>query len=367
MADQKTTDAALTNANKTYYEKKFLEDFGSKAAYYTAAPVKVKIPVHGGKTIEFTRYRKIKNLTSDNSDEFTATQLYASADVVTATLHERDGYIKLSRLADLTQIGGIDAPMRELRKTAVRTLDVMVRNDIGMMVADVASATSLNYQNMYHDDTSNTLHSTGITARVWSHDNTAGGDRFPMRHNKTRIAQSSLVTSFAKSAMTFKTLQDGSNYLFGKDIDTLEDGNYHAIGHPDVFYQLRTQSGFKGWFSPTTSEPAKRLPGEQGTLAGVKFMTTTLAYKFTLSGDTLSTASGDLYCTLLFGAEAYGTAEISGKSGGVKGYNFIIKTSGEGNTADPTNMIKTAGFSITNASKVLNKSAGVWLLTTSVV
>lgn len=362
MADQQSTQAALTSAVNTYYEKKILEDFDSKAAWYSSAPEVSMIPQGGGNIVQFTRYQKIDPLYSDNTDEFTATQMDLSAQIVTATLHERDGYVQLSRFATLTAISDIlDKASKKVQHAAVKTLDKLVRNDIGMCVADVAAASSVNMNNLAIDG--GTLNSTGITARLWSHDAAAAGDRFPMYHNKTRVAQSSLVTSIASSGMTIKTLQHGVSVLEEKDIPPLSDGNYKLICHPNVSYQITTNPGFKGWISPTSSDNAKTKPSEVGIVAGVMVENTTLGYKFPLSGDTLSTASGNMYCSLLFGEEAYGVAMVSGEQGR-QGFNFFLKQSGLETTSDPTNKKKQAAFSITGVGKVLNKSAGLWLLTT---
>lgn len=363
MADEQSTHAALSSAVNTYYEKRILQDFEPKTQFYRFAPVTTEIPLYMGKTVQFTRYRKIDPLYTDNSNEFAAHQSYLSAVIVSATLHERDSYVQLSELVALTAIGNaLDQAATKVQEQAVKTLDKLVRNDIGMMVADVANATSLNYANMAIDG--GTLNSTGVTSRVWSHDRAAGGDRFPMYHNKIRLAQSAQVTSFAASGMTIKTLQHGVSILMANDIPKLSDGNYMLITHPTVAYQMTTNAGFKGWFSHTTSDPARRDPTEVGIVAGVKIVHSTQAFRFPLSGDTMDVASGNLYCSLLFGQEAYGVTSLSSK-GGRSGFKFYLKESGPQSTNDPTNKIKQAAFSITAVAKVLNKSAGIWLLTTA--
>lgn len=360
MTDQQSTHAATSNAVKTYYSKRILKDFEKNTKFYQLAPVKEPIPMGSGKTIEFTRYRKIAGLRADNTNEFTAQQIYLSASIVQATLHARDGYVQLSRQAVLTSINNIlDRAAEKVKNSAAQTVDILVRNDIGIIVADVANASSLNMQNMAIDG--GTLNSTGITARVWSHERSAANDRFPVYHNKTRIAQSATVVSFAKSAMTVKTLQSAAQVLVGKDVDQL-NGSYHAIMHSYTAYQLTTTAGFKGWHSPTTTAPVSKLPTEATTeIAGIKIHVTNNAYCFPLSGDTMSTASGNLYATLIFGDEAYGVSEISGNGSGFK---FYLKESGPQSTNDPTDMIKQAAYSVFMVGKVLNKSAGLWVLTT---
>lgn len=364
MADQQSTHASLTSAVNTYYSKKALKSFEPKTKWYAAAPMKEPIPEGSGNAVQFTRYNKIAYLRGNDTDQFTAQQMYLSAETVSATLHERDGYVQLSRTAVLVSINRIlDKAMEKVSTAGAKTLDILIRNDIGMMVADVAAGSSLAYDNMAIDG--GTLNSTGITARVWSHNTAAAGDRFPMYHDKTRLAQSATVVSFAKSGMTIKTLQHGVKVLQGLDVDKI-NGVYKMITHPDMAYQITTNAGFKGWIAPTDANPAYKDPTIHGVVAGVQIETTTLALRFPLSGDTLSTSSGALYCSLLFGDEAYGCAEISGYAG-KRGFNMFLKQSGPQTTSDPTNKKKQAAFSVYSVGKVINKSAGLWILTTEQV
>ncbi len=88
MADQQSDHASITAVVGTFYSKKILQDFEASTVFYEACPVKEPIPVAGGKTINFDRYKKVDALYKDDSDEFTAQQLFLSAQSVTATLHE---------------------------------------------------------------------------------------------------------------------------------------------------------------------------------------------------------------------------------------------------------------------------------------
>jgi N4-gp56 family major capsid protein len=359
MVDQSSSDAALTNVVGTWYSKKVLQAFEPETAFYSAAPVKEPIPVAGGKTINFDRYKKVQALYSDDTTEFAAQQMYLSAETVTATLHERDGYIQLSRYTVLTaRNNALDQAAEKIKFAAAQTLDKLVRNDTGCIIADKASYSANAFDNLAIDG--GTLNSSGITARIW----TRRADGFPIYHNKTRILQSALVTSVAASGMTVKTLQDGVRRLESNDVPKLGDGNYRLICHPDVAYQLTTNAGFKGWMSPTSSEAMKMSPVRRDIVAGASIQSTTLGYKFPVSGDTLSTSSGNVYLSLLFGDEAYGVSEVSGNMGGSKGFQFFLKQSGPTTVSDPTNKKRQAAFSITAVGRVLNKSAGLWIVTT---
>jgi len=358
MTDQQSTHAALSPAVNIYYEKKILKDFEPEVAFFTHAPVKTMIPQFGGNIVEFTRYLKIAGNRQDNTNQFTARQTYFSATTVQATLHERDSYVQLSRFVSLTAISNaLDQAAMKMRQSGQKTINKLIRNDIGFAVADKALYSANMWQNLEIDG--GTLNSTGITARFWTMTVTDG---FPMYHNKTRLAQSSTIVAVAGSAMTIKTLQHGVKTLQGNDVEKL-GGTYKLICHPDVSYQITTNAGFKGWFAPTTAEPGKSDPTILGVVAGVSIINSTESYKYPVSGDTLSTSSGNVYGSLLFGEEAYGCSQISGE-GNRSGFNFYLKQSGPQSTNDPTNMIKQAAISCTAVGRVLNKSAGLWLVTT---
>lgn len=360
MADQQSTQASLSPAVGTYYSKLILKDFEPEVVWHTAAPLREDAPKGGGNVIQFTRYRKINPLFADNSDEFTAQQQYQSAQTLNATLHSRDGYVQISREVDLfARNRALDQIAKNVRRSAAKSVDTLVRNDIGFCVADKATYSAGMFDNMAIDG--GTLNSSGITARMW----TRRADGFPIYHNKTRVGQSATVVSIAASGMTIKTVQHGVSVLTANDADTLDGGMYNMIAHPDVTYQLSTNPGWKGWISPTSQETARKRPDEITIVAGVKVRNSTLGYKFPVSGDTLSTASGNVYASLLFGDEAYGVSTIGG-FGGRSGFEFFLKASGPQTTSDPTNMKKQAAFAITSVGRVINKSAGIWLVTTGV-
>ena len=365
MADQQTTHASLTDAINTYFEKKILEDFEPQTYFHSLAPIKVDMPQGSGKTVEFTRYKSIAAKRDDDADELTNYQTYLSAEVVSAVVHNRTQHVKLSRFVDLTAISNpLEQAMERVSDAARKTLDILVRNDIGIAVVDKASLSAVNMQNLKIDG--GELNHSGIAVKIWTVDGNGSSNArgFDLMHNKALLAQSSSVVALGKSAMTIKTLQAAVNTLEGRDVPTI-DGNYQAIMHPTSVYQITTGAGFKGWFSPTSSEAAKRSPVAEGVVAGVKIHKSTTAYRFPLTGDTLATSSGAIMGTLVFGKEAYGVVSIQGANDR-QGFNLFIKESGPQTTSDPANKIKTAAYSIFSGGKILNQNAGLWLITTEV-
>lgn len=366
MATQASGGTGLSPAVNIYYEKKMLEDFEPNTHFYSLAPVKRTIPKEMGKTIEFTRYNKLTPRYADDSSEASSNQVIQSTEVVTAVIRERSAYVDISRLADLTAIGGaLEQSMDNLEECARKTLDILIRNDIGMAVADIASLSAVNMQNLNIDG--GTLNHTGITVKLWTVDAGSGTNArgFDMMHNKGLIAQSTSVVSLAKSGMTIKTIQAAVNVLEGRDVPKI-NGAYHAIMHPTSLYQLTTSTGYKGWLSPTTAQPAKNSPAAIETISGVRLYSSTLAYRFPLSGDTLATSSGAIFGTLIFGKEAYGAIGLA-NVGGSKGFELNMAVSGNQSTNDVNRKLRQAGFLLYNVGKILNKDAGIFIITTEEV
>jgi len=99
---------------------------------------------------------------------------------------------------------------------------------------------------------------------------------------------------------------------------------------------------------------------EIGQVGGVRFVESADAPNYALSGDLFTaTNSGTVYGTIIFGPHAYGTTEIAGRANKQKGYEMYIKQLGSAGTADPVNQAATVGFKVTMASRILNKCAGV--------
>lgn len=118
--------------------------------------------------------------------------------------------------------------------------------------------------------------------------------------------------------------------------------------HPDTTFDLDDATG---WI-PVEKYPNKAdvMPGEVGSLAGVRFIETTNAKVFSSAG----VDSIDVYATLIFGANAYAITRISGKA-----LMNIVKPLGSAGTADPLDQRTTSGWKLTFIAKILQQS---WLL-----
>jgi len=283
------------------------------------------------------------------------TQVGLSTARVTAELIQRGAYSMVDELVDLTGRNPyIDYAVDLHAEEAAKTIDGYIQDVISFRVADVAKRSSLRVNH------GGTLNSSGIGVRLYS--GSDDGESFPIYANKARIATSATVVASTKSGLSYKMILHGVSVLEGKNAKPMNDGYWHGFLHPTSKYQLINSAGFKGWVKYTDASPARQYA--IGIIAGVKFMISSETQNFALSGDTLSTGSGTMHGTVICGRGAYGVSEIP-QSGQSRGFRMYIKKSGDQTTSDPVSQKMTVGWKATVAAKVLNKSAGVILLTTS--
>lgn len=353
MADQKTTDAAISAIFPQYYEKVALESLQPELRFYQFAE-KRPLPKNMGKTINFHRWRTPAAVTSNMTELTVPAQLYYSADSITTTVIQRGGYTMMDELVDLTAINpAVEEYAKMAGFQAARTVDTYIKQQVGFAVYKGATRSALHK--------GDAAPSTGITAKIWSGGSSENG--FHIYHNKTKLSESANVTSIAATAFTLKSVQHAVKVLKNNNAMPMSDGRYVCILHPEGEHDIQTNSGWKGWNQYTSNE--LMYAGEIGEIAGVRFVMTTDAPNYSLSGDTLSTASGNLHGAIIIGRGAYGVTEITG-SGQNRGFRLYIKRSGDQTISDPVSQKITVGFKTTIACRVLNKSAGVVVLYTAV-
>ena len=356
MAMQDTGDAGIAALMNTYYTKRALERLVPQLHFYESAE-KRPLPAGNGKTIDFYRWTNLSRIKSNLTELTAPTQVGLSSSRLTATLIQRGSYSMIDELVDLTARSPMVESQVDLHsEEAAKTVDGYIADVIGFRVADVAKRSSLRINH------GGTLNSTGIGVRIYS--GSDDGESFPMFLNKTRLATSSTVVGQSRTGMSYKTVLHGVSFLKSRNARPMGDGYYHGFMHPTTEYQLINSAGFKGWVKYTDPTPARQY--SVGIIAGVKFMISSEAPNFALSGDTLATSSGTVHGTIIVGRGAYSITEIP-KSGQSRGFRIYIKKSGDQTVSDPVNQKMTVGWKMTAAAKVTNKSAGVILISTSIV
>jgi len=119
------------------------------------------------------------------------------------------------------------------------------------------------------------------------------------------------------------------------------NASYIGICHPNTTYDLKDITGFVS--VEKYASTASVMEGEVGKVDEVRFVETTNAKVFTGEG----ASSIDVYSTIIFGSDAYGTTRISGEA-----MKNIVKPLGSGD--DPLNQRATSGWKATFVAKILN-------------
>lgn len=337
--------------SNSVYEKRGLERLLPKLRFWQFGD-KRPLPKRSGKTIQWFRYRRLSVVTSNMTELTVPSQVSLSADTITATIVQRGAYSQFSDLLDMTAIDNvIESASDIMGEQAAESVDRYIQEQVFMDVQNNSNRSSVNHA---------TAAKTGAGSKVWS--GTSAEDGFMLIHNKTLQTRSASIAGFAKTALSVRSVLDAVRYLRKNDVPTFPDGSYVGIIHPDVAFQLLTNDAWKSWNQYTT--PEKMFMGEIGAIGGVRFVESSALRSYDLSGDTFSTASGTLYGTLIVGQHAYGVTEIGGGDT-TQGFRMYLKTPGPHNTNDPVDQKSTVGWKMTMASRILNKTAGCIVLSTS--
>jgi N4-gp56 family major capsid protein len=89
------------------------------------------------------------------------------------------------------------------------------------------------------------------------------------------------------------------------------------------------------------------MEGEIGSYDDIRFVETNNAKNKV----GLGTGNIDVYCTLVFGANAYGITRVSGEA-----LKNIVKPLGSAGSADPLDQRATSGWKATFVAKILNEN-----------
>lgn len=119
--------------------------------------------------------------------------------------------------------------------------------------------------------------------------------------------------------------------------------SFVGIVHVNTVSDLEDQTG---WLPVENyANKSDLMPGEVGTLSGVRFCETTQAKVYADAGN----GGIDVYATLIFGANAYAISRIAGHT-----LENIVKPIGSSGALDPLNQRGTSGWKATFVCKILN-------------
>ena len=295
-----TTSDGLSDEMKTYYCD-YLIDLVEPELVHDLFAQKHPIPKNGGKTIEFRQWDTLPEMVTPLTEGVTPDGQSLSMSTVTATVEQYGGYVTLSDMLMLTAIDPVlIVATKAIASQAGRSLDTISREVLnsGTIVQYAEGQVSDRAQLAYTDETTN--------------------------HNLTARA--------IKMAVRFLESQDAPKI----------DGFYAGIVHPYCKFDLTND---EEWRKPHEYvDPENIYENEIGELYGVRFVQSSRAKKWEGAG----AGDVDVYSTLIMGADAYGTTEVTGG-----GLQHIVKQLGSAGTADALNQRATCGWKATKVTELL--------------
>jgi len=285
----------LSPEMKTFYDMNLIDE-ASALLVHDQFGQKRPIPANSGKTIEFRKFSPLAKATTPLTEGVTPDGKALNVQAVTATVSQYGDYIVQSDVLELTSIDNtIVEETKLLGRQAGLTLDTIVRNII-------VAGTNVNYCPKVAADRSE----TAVTSR-------------------------SALDTTAK--LTVKQVQKAVAKLRANNAPTI-NGDYVAIVHPYVAYDLMRDPE---WIDAHKyAQPENLYVGEIGKISGVRFVQTSEA---AIIKNSTCPSGLAVFCTLIFGDEAYGTTEITGG-----GLQTIVKQKGSAGTADPLDQRSSVGW-----------------------
>ena len=289
-----TASEGLSAEMHTYYSDLLIDNAMPNLVHDQFAQ-KAPIPKGNGKTVQFRRYKPLDKATNPLTEGVTPSGKSLNVSTIEATVAQYGDYVELS---DMLLMTAVDNNLVEactlLGNQAGLTLDTITR--------EVLSGGT------------NVIYAGGVSSR------------------SSITADSKLTTLVVKQAVRLLKSMNAPKI----------NGEYVAIVHPDVAYDLMNDSE---WVEANKyAGSTKIFEGEIGKIGGARFIETTEAKIFYQEG----ASNASVYSTLFLGSNAYGVTEIEG--GGLK---TIIKQLGSAGTSDPLEQRATAGWKATKVAERL--------------
>lgn len=284
-ADSYTSVQDLSPEMKTFYDKNLIR-LAEPELVHDQFGQKRPIPGGNGKTIEFRKFNALPSVPSDRilSEGITPNGQFYGVTAITATIEQYGGYITLSDMLNLTAYdNNMQEVMKLLASQAGQVSDKITRDIL-------AEGTNVSYAG----NATGRVDDTGVTGLTSS------------------------------DVLTIEDIKKAVRKLKRVNAKTIS-GDYVAIVHPDVAYDLMNDSE---WIDANHyAGSTKIFSGEIGKMYGVRFVETTMAKIWVTTGGL------PVYNTLVLGENAFGVTSIN--NGGIE---TIVKQLGSGGTADPLSL-----------------------------
>lgn len=295
-----TTDSGMTAEMRKYYDMALIDEASANLVHDQFGQ-KRPIPQGNGKTINFRKFEALEKATTPITEGVTPNGKKLEATDLEATVDQYGDYVTLSDMLEMTAIDNVILEATKvIGRQAGLTLDTITRNKIN-------AGTNVSYCPKLGADGAE----TAVTTR-------AGLD--------------------SSCALTVKAIQKAVAKLRAQNAPTI-NGKYAGIIHPYAAYALMRDPEWVD--AHKYANPTNLYVGEIGEIAGVRFVQSSEAKIWT-------EGSNAVFSTLVLGADAYGTTEITGG-----GLQTVIKQKGSAGTADPLDQRSSVGWKATKTAEIL--------------
>ena len=286
----KTTDSGMAPTMKTFYNTSLLENARNEH-YFNQFGMKQPLPKNGGNTVEWRKFNTYAPATTALTEGVTPAGNSVGMTKITEQIAQYGDYTTISDRLELEALDPVIAAVTEEHGAqAGDTLDILTRN---VVVAGT-----------------NVMYANGKT-------------------RSTLTAADTLTPTMVDQAATFLKKQKAPTI----------NGDYIAIIHPSVAYDLRESSA---WLDVHKyAQPGEIYNGEIGKLHGVRFIEDTMQKVW-------KDGSVAVYATVFFGKDAWGIIEPSAES-----LEVIVKQRGSAGTSDPLDQRSSVGWKASTAAKIL--------------
>jgi len=155
----------------------------------------------------------------------------------------------------------------------------------------------------------------------------------------------SVVTVNAADIINYDELVEAVRTLKTNNVEPCKNGRFCAVIHPFTWATLMRDPDFKE--AVTFGQKDNLFEGKLGTFLGVDFYETSEAFKNAAGG----AGAIDVYYTLIFGAEAFGTVDLA-----MLKLETIFKAAGSAKGSDYLNQVWSIAWKASHATTRLNET-----------
>lgn len=312
-----TTRTQIPAEVNVFYDRTLLERAMPLLLFTRWAQVR-DIPKNiGTSTIKFRRYGNLTAATTPLMEGVTPVGSQLSVTDITATVKQYGDYITVT---DVLSYESEDAVLME----AAEVMGDQSADTLDQLTRDILAAGT----GVIYSGTSNTA-----TNEV------ATGDVITLANLDTAIA-----TLKANNAKKITKQIDATTGYSTSPIRA----SFITIVSPVIGVKIRTLAVAAGVWTSVEKYASQSgvMEGEIGSYQDLRIIESTNSKVKALAGE----SGEDVYCTIIFGANAYGISRISGEA-----LKNIVKPLGSAGSADPLDQRATSGWKATFVAKILNE------------